>query len=55
MLKKYAETRATDSLKAVHDMSQDNENTEVATQESDMIRSKVFNTYSIRSVLSVKL
>ena len=41
--------------RAVHDMCQNAQNKEVATQEFDAVRSKLFNVYSVKSFLLSKL
>ena len=40
---------------AVHDMHLDDEDEEVSMQESDVVKSKVFNFHSIRSVIIAKV
>ena len=48
-------TRDDDRLRAVHEVQQDNEETDVTTQEFDVVIYKDFSFYSIRSVLIAKV
>ena len=55
----YAEARAgrcqrMTKIYRVHNLYQDDEDKEVATQEFDMIQSTFFNSHSIRSVIIAK-
>ena len=44
-----------EKCRTIHNMCQDAEDREVSTKYFDMVRSKTFNFYSVRSVIITKL
>ena len=55
-MKKSRQTvRDENRQRAVHDKHQKSEETKLATHEFDVVRSNIFNLYSVRSVLIANL